>query len=115
MHLEGEAALPDVKEAALWFKSAAEQGHAEAQVSLGMLHALGKGVEKNLVVAHKWVSLAAAQDYVDAKAALVELEGRLTPGELEQSAELVSKWNAPQAATVSEPEKTKEGEPPENK
>jgi hypothetical protein len=112
MHLQGEAVVPDVREAALWFKSAAEQGHAEAQVSLGMMHALGKGVEKNLVVAHQWVSLAAAQDHREAKAALVELQGKLTPVQLEQSAELVSKWNAPKNATVSDPETGKEGESP---
>jgi hypothetical protein len=113
MHLQGEAIAPDSKKAAVWFKDAAGQGHAEAQVSLGMMYALGKGVEKDLVVAHKWVSLAAAQGHGEAKAALAELAGKLTPAQLERSAELVKTGKGPSQGTASDAEQAGDGKKPE--
>ena len=43
-----------------WFRRAAEQGHAKAQVSLGGMYSLGKGVPENYVYAYMWVSIAAS-------------------------------------------------------
>lgn len=45
-------------EAAKWYRKAAEQGHAGAQLYLGSLLAEGKGVEQDFIEAFKWVTLA---------------------------------------------------------
>jgi Sel1 repeat len=57
-------------EAARWFRAAAEQGHAEAQVSLGMCFFDGKGVDKDRVEAVSWFRKAAEQGHAVAQIAL---------------------------------------------
>ena len=42
-----------------WSRLAARQGHAGAQYQLGLLYAVGAGVEQDFVQAYKWFSLAA--------------------------------------------------------
>ncbi|MGO8831974.1 MAG: tetratricopeptide repeat protein [Roseiarcus sp.] len=54
----------DYAEAAHWYRKAAEQGGARSQISqniLGSMYAEGKGVPQDLVLAHMWLNLAAAQ------------------------------------------------------
>jgi uncharacterized protein len=43
----------DAAEAAKWFRKAADQGYAEAQVVLGVSYAEGRGVAKDAVEAVK--------------------------------------------------------------
>jgi TPR repeat protein len=52
----------DYGEAARWYERLAKQGDARAQSSLGLMHARGYGVEKNLEAARRWWSFAAAQN-----------------------------------------------------
>ena len=54
--------LRNSAEAAKWFRKSAEQGHADAQSSLGGMYEDGKGVPRDYVQAHKWYNLAAAKD-----------------------------------------------------
>ena len=49
------------REAARWYRKAAEQGVASAQGQLGFMYARGEGVGKDYVKAYAWASLAAAQ------------------------------------------------------
>lgn len=48
-------------EAVEWYHKAAMQGHAGAQYELGMCYAKGRGVQKDLSVAMRWIRAAAAQ------------------------------------------------------
>ncbi len=48
-------------------KEAAEQGDAEAQYSLGVCYAYGKGVEQDYKEAVKWYTAAAEQGHVKAQ------------------------------------------------
>ena len=52
------------EEAARWFRRAAEQGHAEAQIHLGDLFAAGRGVGQSDVEAARWHKKAADQGVV---------------------------------------------------
>ena len=70
-------------------------------------------MEKDLVVAHKWISLAEGQGHVEAKAALAELAGKLTPAQLELSAELVKTWKSPSQGTASDADQAGDGKSPE--
>ncbi|MGN0866760.1 MAG: hypothetical protein ACI4SG_03675, partial [Oligosphaeraceae bacterium] len=45
-------------EAAKWFRRAAEQGHAWAQIELGRCYALGKGIPRDKEMARKWYHAA---------------------------------------------------------
>ena len=51
----------EYKEAAVWFRKAAEQGHAQAQSNLGIMYSQGQGVEKDYNEAVKWCRKAAEQ------------------------------------------------------
>ncbi len=49
----------DYKQAANWFLKAAKQGHAYAQLHVGMAYANGEGVPESIEDAFFWVSLSA--------------------------------------------------------
>lgn len=51
----------DQVEAVKWYRKAAEQGHASAQINLGVCYVNGDGVEKDQVEAVKWYRKAAEQ------------------------------------------------------
>lgn len=63
--MQGERAVPqDEREAIRWLSKAANQGNVRAQLDLGHCYANGKAVQKDLVEAYKWYSLAAKQDAI---------------------------------------------------
>jgi TPR repeat protein len=47
-------------------REAAERGEVDAQFTLGLIYAEGRGVEIDLALAHYWLSLAVAQGDRDA-------------------------------------------------
>ena len=55
------------REALPLFREAAEQGHAEAQYSLGFMYREGRIVERSYTEALTWFSEAAAQGHADAQ------------------------------------------------
>lgn len=52
----------DKREAAKWFRMAAEQGHAKAQYNLGVCYGKGEGVAEDMSEAVKWFRKAAEQN-----------------------------------------------------
>ena len=72
----------DPAKAARWYRKAAEQGLPEAQYSLGQMYAEGRGVRKDLVEAHMWLSLSARAGFDAAHRALVALEHQLTADQI---------------------------------
>jgi len=57
----------DYKNAAEYFRKAAEDGHADAQFNLGILYIKGLGVPKNNEDALRWLGKAAGQGHTGAK------------------------------------------------
>ncbi|MGO9471487.1 MAG: caspase family protein [Isosphaeraceae bacterium] len=57
----GQFTIKDAAEAAVWFRKAAEKGHAGAQASLGQMYANGHGVVKDDTRAVAWFRKAADQ------------------------------------------------------
>ena len=78
MYDEGEGVAKDRQEAVVWFRRAADQGHAMAQFTLGRMYYLGEdlgeGVAKDEKEAVVWLRRAADQGYAEAKAALQKLQ-----------------------------------------
>jgi hypothetical protein len=60
----------DDAEAAIWFRKAAEQGHADAQFSLGIMYEKGEGVRQDFAEALTWYGKAAKQGNEKAQAVL---------------------------------------------
>ena len=59
---DGLAALErgDKALAVQWFRKAADQGDASAQLYLGVMYANGRGVPKDYTLAYMWANLSAA-------------------------------------------------------
>ncbi len=57
----------EYKEAAVWFRKAAEQGHAKGQNNLSVMYSEGQGVDKDYNEAAKWCRKAADQGYAQAQ------------------------------------------------
>jgi TPR repeat protein len=67
MYRNGLGTPEDNVEAALWYRLAAEQGYADAQVNLGVMYSNGQGVPEDDVEAVKWYRLAAEQGLAEAQ------------------------------------------------
>ena len=75
-------------EAVRWFLLAAEQGHASAQLNLGFMYALGRGVLKDDVLAHMWYNTAGANGDEAARKQRDNLEDDMTRAEISRATEL---------------------------
>ena len=77
----------DLSTAARLYRLAADQGHSQAQISLGMMYAFGRGVTRNAVEAVKWYRLAAAQGELHAHTLLGAMyeAGQGVEGDLQKS------------------------------
>ena len=64
---DGKGVPADDREAAYWYRKAAEQGHADAQLFLGFCFADGKGVPADDREAASWYRKAAEQGHADAQ------------------------------------------------
>ena len=64
---EGEGVTKDLVEAARWYRKAADQGHADAQFTLGHRYYKGEGVAKDLVEAARWYRKAGEQGHARAQ------------------------------------------------
>ena len=55
----GAGVEKNASEAHLWFRRAANQGDASAQVNLGVMYAEGQGATRDPVMAYFWFTLVA--------------------------------------------------------
>ena len=87
------------EKAAALFKSLAEQNWSAAQHMLGNLYYKGKGVEKNDLLAYKWLSIA-ARNNIKLSAAIYEkrkqLQSRLSNEHLQQVEDWIANWEPEQ-------------------
>ncbi|MCR5347699.1 MAG: sel1 repeat family protein [Fretibacterium sp.] len=67
MYYNGEGVNVDYKEAARWYKMAADQGYAQAQFNLGEMYYNNQGVEKGVPQAVELYRKAAVQGHVRAQ------------------------------------------------
>jgi TPR repeat protein len=67
LYYKGIGVDTDFKKAAMWFKRAADKGHAAAQYNLGIMSYLGQGVDQNYAKAAEWFNRAGAQDHAAAQ------------------------------------------------
>ena len=61
MSEEGRGVAQSYEEASVWYRKAAEQGHADAQLNLGYNLANGLGVTQSDTEAARWYKMAADQ------------------------------------------------------
>jgi TPR repeat protein len=93
MYFKGRGGvLQDYKEAAKWFRLAADNDDTEAKFYLGLAYVLGNGVPQDNVMAHMYWNLAARDGHKEA------IEGRgmvtedMTQSEIEKAQKLAKEW-----------------------
>jgi TPR repeat protein len=69
-------------------REAAEHGDVDAQYTLGLIYAEGRGVEIDLAMAHYWLSLAVAQGDRDAEQLRNVVGSQMSDAEYELSKRL---------------------------
>ena len=83
------------EKAAALFKSLAEQNWASAQHMLGNLYMKGQGVEKNDLLAYKWLSIA-SRNNIQLAAAIHDkrkmLKSRLSSQHIQQVEKWIAEW-----------------------
>ena len=85
MYANGTGVAENDQEAVKWFRLAAEQGFAIAQLKFGVMYLNGEGVPQNYQKAYVWFSVAAAQGEEGARNNRDIASERLTPQALEQA------------------------------
>ncbi len=84
----------DYETAVREFRLLAEQGHAQAQVNLGIISSQGRGVPKDSVQAYRWYTLAASQGDDLADKFKNHLEKSMTRDQLAEAQRLAGEWKA---------------------
>jgi uncharacterized protein len=64
---QGQGVPEDDAEAVKWYRMAAEQGLANAQLNLGVMYDYGQGVPEDDAEAVKWYRMAAEQGLANAQ------------------------------------------------
>lgn len=82
LHGSGFAVAQNYARAAQWYAKAARRGHPSAQLNIGDAYASGRGVKRDAIAAHMWLSLAAAQGKDWAAKRRDQLEKSMTPNQI---------------------------------
>ena len=70
----------------------AASGGKETLYNLGMMYCIGRGVEMDLVSAHKWLNLAALRGSDDAKAVRSEISAEMSTSEIAEAQRQARNW-----------------------
>jgi TPR repeat protein len=94
---QGKGVAQDYSAAISWYRKAAEQGNAVAQLFLGTFYLVGQGVAQDYVQAHQWFNLAGA-GAKDAKIRETATKNRdivaakMQPAQIAEAQRLASAW-----------------------
>ncbi|EWH09959.1 hypothetical protein DS2_10042 [Catenovulum agarivorans DS-2] len=80
----------DYIHAAKWFRRAAMAAHGKAMFYLGMMFIKGEGLPKSVIHSYVWMSLANVYGVTEAKAAMMDIQHKLTAHELNQAQRLAA-------------------------
>lgn len=76
-------------------KKSAEQGNKYAQALVAFMYADGQGVPIDLVSAHLWYNLSAAQGYENAAKNRLQIENSMTPEQIAEAERRSREWKSP--------------------
>ncbi|MEQ8283176.1 MAG: hypothetical protein RIC04_09595 [Parvibaculum sp.] len=75
---------------------AGDVGKCDALYNLGLMYSTGRGVDVDLVTAHKWFNLAAMQGSDAARMCRAELTVEMTPAQIAEAQRQAREWLANQ-------------------
>jgi TPR repeat protein len=88
----GYTGQPDYIQAMDHFQTAANAKDGPSMLALGQLYAEGKGVPKDLVQAHAWFDLAAANGIAEGATRAAALEANMTPTDVVRAKAQAAAW-----------------------
>jgi TPR repeat protein len=88
----GYTGQPDYIQAMEHFQNGANAKDGPSMLALGQLYAEGKGVPKDLVQAHTWFDLAAANGVAEGSARAAALEGSMSPTDVVRAKAQAATW-----------------------
>ncbi len=88
--IEGLGAPKDFRKAAGLYREAAEANDANAQYNYGVMSATGIGVTQNWADAYAYLTLAANQNIAEAKEALTNISGFISPEDMAAGKDLAA-------------------------
>ena len=88
----GRGVPRDDKEAARWFRAAAEQGEVDSQILLGGMYKDGKGVPQDHVRALMWYLVAASLGEESAPERRDDIAEKMTPEQIAEAERLAREW-----------------------
>ena len=91
-YASGKGVPQDFKQAAEWFRKAAEQGDGFAETRLGFQLAQGQGVKKDIVEAYMWFAIALAGGYSDAQQYRLQFQKEISQDELDTAEQRAKDW-----------------------
>src|SRR6185436_15150504 len=91
LYTQNSGGLHNFKEAAKWFRKAAERGYVDSQLNLGGLYANGQGVPRDYVQAYLWLNLAAVHSDTAASTRDV-IAAKMSPQQIAQAKKLTREW-----------------------
>lgn len=95
MYEEGTGVLQDHAEAAKWYRMSAAGGNVNAKIILGVMYEEGRpGLPLNVVLAHMWYNLAAAQGSNDAARFRDELASNMSAEQVAEAQREAQEWLA---------------------
>jgi TPR repeat protein len=93
MYEEGVGVLQDYNEAANWYRRSAAGGNLNAKLNLGVMLERGvPGLPTNVVLAHMWYNLAAAQGSTEAAKFRDELALNMSREQVAEAQRLAQEW-----------------------
>ena len=94
MYSAGRGVTQDYKEAVKWWRKAAVQGIAPAQMNLGRMYLIGRGVTPDNVHAYMWFNIVIANGYEKLRKSRDIAEKRMTASQIAEAQKLAREWMA---------------------
>jgi len=91
IYYKGQGVVQDYKEAARWYRLAAEQGDVKAQVNLANMYYIGEGVPMDFIHAHMWFNIASVNGDKDAIKGRKFMSKKMSIQQIENAQELARK------------------------
>jgi TPR repeat protein len=81
-----------LREAAHWYRAAAEQDHGQAQYFLATLYEAGSGVDRDLIQAYQWGKLALDNEVPEAIEFMAQIEAEITQAQKMAAESSYAEW-----------------------
>ncbi len=91
----------DPTKAAYFYRQAAAQGELPSCVNLGIMYALGDGVQADKVLAYFFVSLAATSHLSEAEQTLPKIRAKMSVEQIEEAEQIAGTWSPSAALPVT--------------